>query len=336
MFSLARLKLTGWYLVIIFFISGLFSMAFYQVSTREIRKILTRVQVMERRWQEGFSEFPQLASPPGAPSIEELETSTQRLFINLIFINGIILVVAGGSAYFLAGKTLTPIKTMVEEQNQFITNSSHELRTPIATLRAEMEGSLLEKNISDKQARSLIQSNIEELSKLQKLSDKLLEIAKIHDISPKKMIASTRTSELITSAMEQTKKLAKNNTITIELHNKDFSVQGDKENLVGVFVILIENAIKYSKKNSKLHISVKKKNRMINISVKDHGIGIASEEIPYIFDRFYRSDTSRSQTEGFGLGLSIAKQIVEKHGGSINVISSLGKGSTFTVSLPIA
>ncbi|MCD8485002.1 hypothetical protein LRY60_05450 [Candidatus Woesebacteria bacterium] len=185
MFNLARLKLTGWYLVIIFLISGLFSVAFYQTSTREIQRILTRVQMIEKERQRRSGEFP-LVPPPGAPSIEELEASKQRLFVNLIFINGFILVVAGGAAYFLAGKTLTPIKAMVEEQNQFITNSSHELRTPISTLRAEMEGSLLEKQISDKQARKLIQSNIEELGKLQKLSDKLLQIAKVHNMSQKK------------------------------------------------------------------------------------------------------------------------------------------------------
>ncbi|MCD8485003.1 ATP-binding protein [Candidatus Woesebacteria bacterium] len=141
---------------------------------------------------------------------------------------------------------------------------------------------------------------------------------------------------MITSALEQTNKLAKTNRITVDLDTEEAIIQGDKESLVGLFVILIENAIKYSKQNTKLHITAKKKSGTVEIAIKDYGIGITSEDIPHIFERFYRSDKSRSQTEGFGLGLSIAKQVVDKHGGHIEVTSILGKGSTFTVSLPMA
>ena len=333
MFNKARLKLTAWYLVIIFIISGLFSVAFYQVSTREIQRIVVRMQMVQEEWQGRFRDFP--APPPGAPSLEELQASKQRLFISLIFINGIILVVAGGAAYFLAGKTLSPIGLMVNEQNEFISNSSHELRTPLSTLRAEMEGSLLEKHISDEQARKLIASNLEEVGKLQTLSNKLLHLAKLHNLSPIKYTEQLSIKEVIELSVKQIQTLANINQIIIDLKLKEAIVQGDKDSLCELFVILLDNAVKYSNKRSKINVSLRKSDNMVKILVKDHGLGMSEEDLEHIFERFYRSDKSRSQSEGFGLGLSIAKQIAEKHSGTIDVVSKVGKGSIFTITLPL-
>lgn len=332
MFNKARLKLTVWYLVIIFTISGLFSLAFYHTSTREIQRVVDRMQMVQEEWQGRFRNFP---APPGAPSLEELQASKQRLLMNLILINGVILVIAGGAAYFLAGKTLTPIKLMVDEQNQFISNSSHELRTPLSTLRAEMEGGLLEKHISDMQARKLINSNLEEVSKLQTLSNKLLQLAKLHNPSPIKYTERLSIKDVIESSIKKIQTLANAKQIKIELKLKDAIVQGDKDSLCELFVILVDNAIKYSNGGSKIKVISRKNEEEVRILVEDHGMGIPEEDLEHIFERFYRSDKSRSQTEGFGLGLSIAKQIVERHDGTIKVVSKVNKGSTFTVSLPL-
>lgn len=333
MFNKARLKLTAWYLVIIFLISGLFSVAFYHASTREIQRIVERVQMVQEEWQGRLRNFP--SPPPGAPSLEELQASKQRLLMNLVLINGVILVVAGGAAYFLAGKTLTPIKLMVDEQNQFISNSSHELRTPLSTLRAEMEGSLLEKHISDKQARKLITSNLEEIGKLQALSNKLLQLAKLHNPISTKHTERLSIKEIVESAVKQIKTLANAKQIKLEIALKEGMVQGDKDSLSELFVILLDNAIKYSSEGSRVNISSRRSQDAVKVLVEDQGVGIPEEDLAYIFDRFFRSDKSRSQTDGFGLGLSIAKQIVEKHNGTIEVTSKLGQGSTFSVSLPL-
>jgi signal transduction histidine kinase len=135
--------------------------------------------------------------------------------------------------------------------------------------------------------------------------------------------------------LRKQKKIAKAKQIKIANNIKDTKINGVEDRLTEVFVILLDNAIKYSPKNGKVEIESKKENRRIKISIIDHGMGISEKDLPYIFDRFYRSDKSRSE-KGYGLGLSIAKKIVESHNGSISVKSEIGKQTTFIVNLPIS
>lgn len=334
MFTRARIKLTGWYLLILLVIVCLFSAAFYVASTREISRIVDRVERRQKEWQELQREF-RPPPPPEAPSLEELQESKRRLLIHLVIINGVILVVAGGLAFMLAGKTLTPIRLMVDEQNQFISHSSHELRTPLASLRAEMEGSLLEKRISDKQARNLIQSNLEEVSRLQRLADNLLQLVKIHSAG-QSYTEVVSVATVVTSALKQVKPLAKKKQIQIITVLVEAQVVGDADSLRELVVILLDNAIKYSESHTQIRVSTKVEGDQVVVLVSDQGIGIEKKELAHVFDRFYRVDSSRSQTPGFGLGLSIAKRIVTKHQGEISLVSSLGQGSTFRIVLPLA
>ena len=126
MFSEARLKLTAWYLLLILLVSVLFSIALYNLSTREIQRL---INIEEERRENPYLRI----APRPLPnmSLENLKETAQRLRVFLIIINGSIILIAGAAAYVLAGKTLTPIQQMMEEQNRFITDSSHELRTPL-------------------------------------------------------------------------------------------------------------------------------------------------------------------------------------------------------------
>lgn len=336
MFHHARLKLTAWYLLIIMIISTLFSVAFYHTSTREIERIINRIEFRQRSPDMPMPErIPSSFTIRTQPSLIELENSKKEIFIILLLINGAIFIFAGGAAYFLAGRTLQPIKLMIDEQNQFISSASHELRTPIATMRAEMEGNLLEKQISDKKARELITSNLEELTTLQDLSNNLLQIAKIHNSKQEKYMETISLLEIIKTAQKKIMPLAKKKQITITVVIKDIAIVGETNSLTEVFVILFDNAIKYSSEKSHIIVSDKENKNMISIVVTDEGVGIAKEDLPYIFDRFYRADKSRSEVEGYGLGLSLAKAIVEKHNGSIIVESTENKGTIFIVSLPL-
>lgn len=330
MFQSARLKLTTWYLLIIMLVSGTFSFAFYQASTQEIDHVINRI-----KFQQTHRRNDLIPPPPHdfVISLEELQDVKTRLGIALIIVNGIILVMAGGAGYFLAGRTLRPIQVMVDEQNQFISNASHELRTPIATLRAEMEGSLLEKHVSDKEARKLIKSNLEELSRLQELSNNLLQLAHVHNDS------SIQTTEISLHEIQQSaeKKVAphfKKKNIKLTLPETSVKVMGVKHSLVEVFVNLFDNAAKYSKENTKVTVLVMQKQHQVSVDVIDLGIGISVEDLPHIFERFYRADKSRSQADGYGLGLSIVHKIVTIHNGNLSVKSKEGKGTTFTVTLP--
>lgn len=334
MFTKARFKLTAWYVVIILIISTLFSIAFYNASTREIDRIIDRLE-FERQHSE-FRLFRPLRSS-NAPSIEELLSYKERMRMTLLFVNGLIFIFSAGAAYFLAGRTLRPIKIMVDEQNQFISNASHELRTPIATLRAEMEGKLLEKRISDKAARKLITSNLEELGRLQNLANDLLKLAQTHTINndenKQEMLSLL---EVIKTAYNKVSPLAKQKKIKITIKSVENIIKGDKNSLIELFVILFDNAIKYSSENSEITVTSEITEHKTKIAIADQGIGISKEDLPHIFERFFRADKSRSMIDGYGLGLSIAKKIVEAHRGSIDVDSKISKGSTFKVIMPLA
>lgn len=171
MFQSARLKLTTWYLLIIIIISSLYSVAFYNAATREISRI---IRIEHARQQTFGAYFP---LPPNLPSIEDLEAIKTRLKVILILFNTGIFIIAGGAGYFLAGRTLRPIKGMMEEQNRFITDASHELRTPLTAARTEIEVALRDKNLTLTEAKKLLASNLEEVQNLQLLSDNLLQLA---------------------------------------------------------------------------------------------------------------------------------------------------------------
>ena len=254
--------------------------------------------------------------------------------MTLLFINGSIFIFAGGAGYFLAGRTLRPIKVMIDEQNQFISSASHELRTPIATMRAEMEGSLLEKHLSDPQARTLITSSLEELGELQDLSNNLLRIAQVHGTAEDEMQEEVSLAESIAIAHKKVAPLAKKKNIIIKTEISDSMIMGEKRKITEIFVILLDNAIKYSQNNSQIIVSSKATHKVVAIHVEDEGMGISEKDIQHIFDRFYRADKSRTE-DGYGLGLAIAKKTTEMYKGTISVKSKEKEGTIFTVTFPL-
>ena len=143
--------------------------------------------------------------------------------------------------------------------------------------------------------------------------------------------------EIAENAEKKIANLAKDKNILIKNQIKDSVIYGDKQSLLEVFVIFLDNAIKYSPKGKTVTFNSRRKDHLIEIEFKDQGMGIDEKDIPYLFNRFFRADKSRTKAEvgGYGLGLSIAKQIIEKHVGNIKVESNLGKGTTFSIRLPI-
>lgn len=334
MFESARLKLTAWYLLIIFTISVVFSSAFYHVSTREVQRLINRLEVGKQLEETGA--IPPLPRGRNMPTIEELQELKARALFTLFIINGAILVCAGGASYFLAGRTLHPIKMMVDEQNIFISNASHELRTPLATLRAEMESNLLEKHITNKQARALITSNLEEVNTLQGLTNSLLKITQAHTRTEKPTCGNIPLQEIIKQAEKKVITLAKQKNIVIKKKTISAEVCVNAQELIECFVILMDNAIKYSEPNTTITIESSVAGKTVTTHITDEGMGISQKDMPHIFTRFYRADTSRSQIEGYGLGLSIAHDTLIRYKGNITVHSKEGSGSTFSIRLPLA
>lgn len=333
MFQSARIKLTAWYLLIIMLISIVFSVAFYNVATLELQRIIRRAEMEQFRGNNLFL-------PPylrNFPSVEELEQSKNNLKIMLIIINGVILVLAGGAGYILAGRTLQPIQNMVDEQNRFITDASHELRTPLTALRSEMEASLLENNLTDTKAKKLVESNLEEVNNLQLLSDNLLQLVQYQTNNKKNEFQKISLLQVVEDALKKVTSLAKAKKIIINNEIDDIILYGNSQSLIQLFIILFDNAIKYSPKESSIFLTSKKLDHAISIEVTDQGMGIDKKDIPHIFNRFYRADKSRTKSDipGYGLGLAIAKKITEEHQGTIRVKTKVNKGTTFILHFPL-
>jgi two-component system, OmpR family, sensor histidine kinase CiaH len=334
MFQKARIKLTVWYLLIIMLVSIAFSLVIYLEINGELGRF-ERLQGLRLRREQ------QLVLPvPPPPEIhgldlEAIAAARTRLTITLALINLGIFAAAGFSGYFLAGRTLRPIKDMLDEQNRFITDASHELRTPLTSLKTSIEVNLRNKSLTINQAKELIQSNLEDVEYLRILSDGLLRLAYYQEPNGNMLFEKVSLKEVVENAVDKVKALALDNKIKINSKVENIVISGNKKSLTELLVILLDNAIKYSKQNSPVKINAFKENENTVISVSDQGIGINDKDLPFIFNRFYRAEKSRSKenVSGYGLGLSIAKKIVEIHNGSITVKSEKGKGTTFTVTL---
>lgn len=343
MFEAARLKLTAWYLLIIMLISISFSVAIYQVLTSELNRV-ERIQRIRQQRELSLNDtdnipadFSQRIFRQPIIDPELLEETKNRLILILFMINAGILGISALSGYFLAGRTLKPIKNMVDEQNRFITDSSHELRTPLTSLKSEIEVNLRDKNLNLNQAKKLLESNLEEVNNLQYLSDNLIKLAQYEKANGIILLEEIALKQIVSDAIKKVANLAKNKNIQIKEKTHEYTLFANSQSLTELFVILLDNAIKYSLKNSKITLNSKKTDNNVFIEVIDQGMGVEAKDLPHLFDRFYRSDKSRTKSNeiGFGLGLSIAKQIVEKHHGSIKVESEAKKGSVFIVQLPV-
>ncbi|MBI4064936.1 hypothetical protein HY409_01010 [Candidatus Gottesmanbacteria bacterium] len=333
MFQKARIKLTLWYLSIIILISVSFSIVIYKGFTHE----LTRIERIQRYRQESIEEFRHIRPLPYRIDPEVLEETRYRIRLILTLVNIGILLIAGGAGYFLAGKTLKPISEMLEEQNRFISDASHELRTPLTSLKSAFEVHVRNKDRNLEEADTLVTESILEVNKLQMLSESLLQLTKYQKQNGQTRFEKLLISHILVDAVSKIQSLAKKKKITIHYLPTNIQIYGDTYGLTDLFVILLDNAVKYSRMKGTIDIDIKKSDGQVIISIKDFGIGIGEKDLPHIFDRFYRADTARSKSKhkGFGLGLSIAQKIATLHNGFLRAQSFEGKGSTFSVYLPV-
>jgi len=335
MFKSARIKLTAWYLVIIMVVSALFSFVIYQRVAFEMERGFRRAELRLRAEEQGI-KLP--AQPKHRPFFtQDVEAVRRQVFLFLLYTNGVILVFSAGAGYWLAGKTLAPIERTLDEQKRFVADASHELRTPLTALRASMEVVLRDKKMSLKEAKRLIKSNLEDVEELATLSNNLLNLANYQSNSQKLVFEKVDITGVVDKAYRKISPLSKKREVSIKLKVKSKKIPANKESLEKMVVIFLDNAVKYTPKGGKVTVSTQlEKNRLV-LKIADTGFGIAEKDIPHIFDRFYRTDQSRSKVRvsGFGLGLSLAKRIANIHQGLIEVESVLGKGTTFTIKLPL-
>lgn len=329
MFESARIKLTLWYVLIITIVCAIFSIVIFSILHRELliseNRLSPRIERLRYLNPEMFEQYQ-----------SQRETTERSVKLNLLYVNLLILGISTIAGYFLAGKTLEPIQHMVEDQNRFIADASHELKTPITALRTGTEVTLRDVRLTLPEAKEILTQNLEEIKNLQFLSDNLLSLAKFDSNHSDVQTSVISLKQILTEAKKIVYPLASNKQMNIKISGNDIKIEGYKDELVKLCVIFLDNAIKYSSKHTVIQATISSVGRTGVVKIADHGIGINPEDTPHIFDRFYRTDKSRSKdtTPGYGLGLSIAKKIVELHHGTIKVESTVGKGTTFVVSLP--
>lgn len=246
----------------------------------------------------------------------------KELLFHLIVLDSMIIILGTIGSYFLSKKTLKPIEENLELQMEFISNASHELKTPITIISMENEVLLKQKKHTEDELVDQIKSNLEEVQNLSKLVNILLELARNNKITLEKV----KVFDVANNSINKLSSLAKKKNITILNNITNLEINANKDILEEVMVIIIDNAIKYSDKNTT--IKVYSKNN--KIFIEDEGIGIKEKDIKYIFDRFYRGDKSHS-SEGYGLGLSLAKHLTEKMNMKITAYNNHDKGSTFII-----
>jgi len=335
----ARIKLTTYYLGIIALILLIFSVLVYRSFVMEFRRGFRDRDVPS---PEAILEVPGEAVIIAPEyTMNEMDTkifegAKRRTLLNLMLLNVSVLALSGLGSYFLAGRTLKPIEEMVEDQKRFISDASHELRTPLTALKTEIEVALKDKKITIQETKKLLMSNLEETDKMQRLSNYLLALSRYQSSDGGIKKARLNLKELAQKVVDSFGMVARGKGVKVKTKLENVYIMGNEVSLSELLTILLDNAIKYSHRGGEVCLKIKKVQKNVVIEVKDQGIGIRSSDIPFIFNRFYRADSSRSKekVDGYGLGLSIAKAIVESFGGEIKVTSKIGEGSVFTVKLP--
>lgn len=319
MFSQARLKLTGWYLLISLIISLFFSGLIYREANIELDRFVESQRMRyERRWE----------MPPILIDEDLINETRQRFIWRLVILNLGIMGVTGVAGYYLSGKVLKPIKVMVNEQERFISDASHELRTPLTAIKTNLEVTIRDPKLSPEAKNTLI-VELEQIEKLRGLSEDLLSLSRTKVI--KKELVNI--SKIVTKVRQALLPLAKKRHITIEYKGGNYWLKTDPAGIERILMALLDNAVKYSHAGGKVIITTSINHKKLLIKIKDAGVGISKDASAHIYERFFRADSSRS-SEGYGLGLAIVERIVKQLGGDVELESKEGKGTTAIVTLP--
>jgi signal transduction histidine kinase len=266
-----------------------------------------------------------------ARSLEQVNEALDTLLVLLLLAGAGSLIVAAVGGWFLAGKSLEPLHQAFDRQHAFVAHASHELRTPLAVIRANAE--YLQTDNPDSVE---IADIVSETDRLSALVDALLALAR-GEAADRPQRDLFDLASVIDGAVESMQSLAGERGVVLSRESESgLLVEGDRDQLRQLVLILLDNALRYTPAGGSVAASVSRAGDWATIRVSDTGIGIDQDVVDRIFDRFYRADEARNRDSGgAGLGLAIAKQLVEEHGGRITVESTPGKGTTFTVRLPM-
>ena len=332
MFKSAVIKLTAWQVSALLLVCLLFSIPAYNIAAERLRHGAEQQTQFIARYRE--------AAPAGlVPFLEQrreeqLGKDRHELLISLVLLNSAILALGTVGSYLFARRTLRPIEEAHAAQSRFTADASHELRTPLATMQTEIDVALRDPSLRLPEAKQVLRSNLEDIARLHSLSEQLLYLTRMDakDVA----MSVVDLNKIIKS---EVKRLEKQHSISISVSvAKILRLRANTDLIEQLISILVDNAVKYAGETPpKISVLARQTGKRIELQVTDEGVGIAPAELPFIFDRFYRGSRASKQTsDGHGLGLALAKAIVQAHDGEITARSDKQHGTVMTITLPAA
>jgi signal transduction histidine kinase len=277
-------------------------------------------------------------------SLQDFDDYVSRVFWILMLGVPLVGLLVMAASWWLAELAIRPIYQAYRQMQQFTADAAHELRTPLAAIQATAQSNLMLPSLSEEQAKDTLKTIVRQNKRLSYLVADLLTLCRIDgELSSSKagqvkQQDKISLAELMIEVEEELAALAIASKINLTSQisvSQPLKVIGDRQQLYRLIINLVTNAIQYTPAGGKVTLSLTEEHHNGIICIRDTGIGISKTEQKRIFDRFYRVDQARSRSQGgAGLGLAIAKAIAVAHRGNIEVKSSLGQGSTFTVKLP--
>ncbi|MCW1969682.1 MAG: ATP-binding protein [Anaerolineae bacterium] len=273
-------------------------------------------------------------------NIQSQDEILQFLLVATLGLGAATALSVGSVSWYLAGKSILPAEQAWAKQQIFIANASHELRAPLALIRASAEVVKSETDTQNEFAHMALQDVLHEADHMTRMIEDLLTLSRLDADKIKLSLAATALLPIFQDIGRKMNRLAHEKQLVFEVADTSLVVIADPQRLQEVLTIVLDNAFKHTPAAGKVTLSAKPLRSIgggqVQIEVTDTGCGIAAEHLPHVFERFYRVDSSRVTTnKGTGLGLAIAKSLVEAMAGSIILRSELNKGTHVRITLPI-
>ena len=299
------------------------------------RNALDATPLAEKPLPAPLQEFQLRVMPEAGDPVAFASTRNRLVYAGLLgafYATLVVGVVYTARALYLQAR-LSRLKT------DFVSLVSHELRTPLTSIRMFIETLALGRVKDPEQTQEVLELLQRETERLSAMIERVLDWARLESGRQRYRKERLSARQIVDASLDafRAQRLDSQVQLSCQVPEALPEVEGDREALAGALLNLLHNAYKYSGSEKRIELRADVRNGGVDIEVEDHGVGIAKRDRKRVFDRFYRVDNLLTrQTEGSGLGLSISKRIVEAHGGKLTVRSELGKGSTFTIHLPVA
>ncbi len=304
------------------------------INGEDLRTIKTEnglpVRLLTYKLPEGYqTKYLQL----GRPIDDQIRLLNQYL-MGLIMIGLAVLFIVGILSWWMAGRSLMPAQRSLEEQQSFIANASHELRTPLTLIRAGTE--LASRSLPDGEPKVLLAEVMQDVDYMNKMVEDLLLMSRLDNKRLEITLKPTSVNTLLKDIQSQAKMIAGGKIVQTKLIDEDVFVLADPDRLRQVLLIMLDNAIQHTPDSGQIQLGAAISRKQVAIMISDTGSGIPQEALPQIFKRFYKVPSHiETQNRGAGLGLSLAKSLVEMQRGQIQVNSKIGIGTQFTIFLDI-